>query len=417
MSGIAGLRGTGNWGTDERPKSFRESILFFSPNGTAAIFGLTAKAGKKTVTDPEFSWWNETQNLVRLQVNGALGASDTTITVDSSDPSASALYRQYGTATHLKPGDILMVEPAADGVTFTPELVRVEALLSDTQLAVTRGVGGTTPASISNDVWLLLVGSAYAEGTAAPDAVSRNPVKFYNYTQIFKDAYELTGTTDATDARTGNAWSNDKKRKMFDHARNIEMSILFGRKAETTGSNGKPLRYMGGLREFIPQATPANGGRSTVFGAAVTVSSFLDAVAPIFDFDTDGGDTRIAMCGNQAILEMSKVFQNATNAKMELGNVVKVYGLDMREFILPRGRILLYSHPLLSQHALYKKSMFILDFASIKYVALKGRDTKSYDDVQAKDEDVRRGFVQTECSLWVERGGLTCAYLGNVSAT
>ena len=47
MSGIAGLRGTGNWGTDERPKSFRESILFFSPNGTAAIFGLTAKAGKK----------------------------------------------------------------------------------------------------------------------------------------------------------------------------------------------------------------------------------------------------------------------------------------------------------------------------------------------------------------------------------
>lgn len=417
MSGIAGLRGTGNWGTDERPKDFRESILFFNPNGTAAIFGLTAKAGKKTVKDPEFAWWNETQNLVRLQVNGALAAGDTTVTVDSADPTASTLNALYGTATHLKPGDVLVVEPASDAVTFTPELIRVESVLSDTQFTVSRGAGGTTPASISNDGYLLLLNSAFAEGTAAPQAVSRNPVKFSNYTQIFKDTYELTGTADATEARTGNPWSNDKKRKMFDHARAIEMSILFGRKYEGTGTNGKPMRFMGGLREFIPQATPANGGRSTVFGAAVTVSSFLDAVSPMWDFDTEGGDTRVAMCGNQAIIELNKVFQNATNARMELGNVIKLYGLDMREFILPRGRLLMYSHPLLSQHSLYKKSMFALDFSSIKYVALQGRDTKSYDDVQTKDEDVRRGFVQTECSLMVDRGGLTCAYLGNISAT
>ena len=38
MFGIAGLRGTGDWGLDERPKSFREGILRFNPNGTAPIF-------------------------------------------------------------------------------------------------------------------------------------------------------------------------------------------------------------------------------------------------------------------------------------------------------------------------------------------------------------------------------------------
>lgn len=417
MSGIAGLRGTGNWGTDERPKDFRESILFFNPNGTAAIFGLTAKAGKKTVKDPEFAWWNETQNLVRLNVNGALISTDTTVTVNSADPTASTLNALYGTATHLKPGDLLLVEPAADAATFNQEVIQVETVLSDTQFTVSRGAGGTTAAAISNNGQLLLIGSAFAEGTSAPQAVSRNPVKFNNFTQIFKDSYELSGTADATEARTGNPWSNDKKRKMFDHARAIEMSILFGRKFEGTGTNGKPRRMMGGLREFIPQAAPAAGGRTTVFGGAVTVASFLDAVSPMFDFDTEGGDTRVAMCGNQAITELNKVFQNATNAKMELGSVIKLYGLDMREFILPRGRLLMYSHPLLSQHSLYKKSMFCLDFSSIKYVALQGRDTKSYDDVQTKDEDVRRGFVQTECSLMVDRGGLTCAYLGNVSAT
>lgn len=411
MSGIAGLRGTGNWGTDERPKNFRESILFFNPNGTTPIFGLTAKAGKKTVNDPEFSWWNETQNLVRLQVNGALAAGDTTVVVDSADPTSSTLSAHYGTATHLKPGDLLLVEPSADNATFNHELLIVEAVMSDTQFTVTRGAGGTTAASIANDAYLLLIGSAYAEGTSAPRATSRNPVKFYNYTQIFKDSYELTGTADATEARTGDPWSNDKKRKMFDHARAIELSILFGRKSETTGPNGKPRRTMGGLREFIPSS------RTTVFGAAVTTSSFLDAISPMFDFDTDGGDTRIAMAGNQAIMELNKIFSGATNAKMELGSTVKVYGLDLREIILPRGRLLMYSHPLMSQHALYKKAMFCLDFASIKYVALKGRDTKSYDDVQSKDEDVRRGYVQTECSLSVDRGGLTQAYLGNISAT
>lgn len=411
MSGIAGLRGTGNWGTDERPKDFRESILFFNPNGTAAIFGLTAKAGKKTVKDPEYAWWNETQNLVRLTVNGALISTDTTVTVSSLDPTATTLSAAYGTATNLKPGDVLLVEPAADAVAYTQELIQVESVLSDTQFTVSRGASGSTPAAISNGGSLLLLSSAFAEGTSAPQAVSRNPVKFSNFTQIFKDTYELSGTADATTARTGDPWSNDKKRKMFDHARAIEMAILFGRKFEGTGSNGKPRRFMGGLREFIPAA------RTTVFTPPVTVTAFLDAVSPVFDFDTDAGDTRIAMCGNQAIVELNKMFQTATNAKMELGSVIKVFGLDMREFILPRGRLLLYSHPLLSQHALYKKSMYILDFSSIKYVALQGRDTKSFDDVQTKDEDVRRGYVQTECGLMVDRGALTCAYLGNVSLT
>ena len=76
-----------------------------------------------------------------------------------------------------------------------------------------------------------LLGSAYAEGTAAPRAVSRNPVKFFNYTQIFKNTYELSGTADNTDVRTGSPWSNDKKRKMFDHARGIELSMLFDDRA------------------------------------------------------------------------------------------------------------------------------------------------------------------------------------------
>lgn len=411
MSGIAGLRGTGDFGTDERPKDFRESILFFNPNGEAPIFALSARAGKRVVKDPEFAWWNEGNALVRLQVNGAAAVGDTLINVDTADPTSTTLGANYGQATHLKPGDVLMVEPAADAAVYAPELIEVTNVLGDTQFTVKRGVGGSTAATIADNVWLTLIGSAYAEGTGAPRAVARNPIKFFNYTQIFKNTYELTGTADKTKFRTGDPWSNDKKRKAYDHSRDIEMSLLFGRRAEVTGDNGKPKRTMGGLRTFIPASN------TTVFGSAVTPASFIDAIAPVFDFNTGAGDTRVMFVGNQAAIELGKVFNNATNIHINATERVKVYGIHFQEVLVPQGRVLIKTHPLLSRHGLYRKSGFILDFDALKWAPLEGRDTKARDDVQTEDEDVRRGFWMTEGGIEVGYGGLTMAYLGNISAT
>jgi len=410
MAGVAGLRGSGDWGTDERPKNFREGILRFNPRGTAPIFALTGKAGERTVDDPEYSWWSEGNVLIRLQVNGALASGDTLVTVDSADPTISTLGANLGTATNLKPGDILLVEPTSDNATFNHELIEVDSVLSDTQFNVRRGAGGTSAASIGNDVWLTVIGSAYAEGTGVPRAVSRNPIKNNNYIQIFKDTYELTGTADNTTTRTNNGYSEDKKRKGFKHASDIEWSMMFGRKAETTGDNGKPKRFMGGLREFIPS------GNVTVFSSPVTPSSFLDAIAPVFDFDTGAGDERIGFAGNQALIELSKVFANEVVYNVE--GTVTNYGMDFTKFRLPNGTLMLKSHPLLSRHGLYKKSMFVLDFDAITYVKQKGRPNGTpKDDVQAKDEDVRRGYIQSDAGLEVKYGALTCAYLGAISST
>lgn len=410
MSGVAGLRGTGDFGTDERPKNFREMIAWRNPNGSAPIFALTSKAGKKSVNDPEFAWWDEPNDLVRLEVNGALVAGDTLITVDSLDPTAAAASRLYGTATHLKPGDLLMVEEA-DTATFdatTFEILRVEQVLSDTQFVVSRGASGTTADSIPDNAFLSLIGSAYAEGSSAPRAVSRNPIKYSNFTQIFWDSYELTGTADETEFRTGDAWSNDKKRKMFKHSVDIEMAILFGRPSETIGANGKPLRYMGGFRNYVP---------NFVFSAPVTADSFIDNLSTVFDYDTDAGDTRIAFAGRTAMIELNKVIAGTTNIRMELGNTIKVYGRQFRELLMPDGRLLMSTHPLLSRHPRFKKSMAVIDFSKFKYVYLRNRDTKVKDNVQADDEDVRRGMIMTECSLMIDGGGQTCKYLGNISAS
>jgi hypothetical protein len=101
-------------------------------------------------------------------------------------------------------------------------LIEVDDVLSDTQFVARRGAGGTTAAAIPNNGFLTVISSAYAEGTGVPRSVSRNPIKFLNYIQIFKDTYELTGTADKTVTRTNNNYSEDKKRKMFKQSADIE---------------------------------------------------------------------------------------------------------------------------------------------------------------------------------------------------
>lgn len=412
MAAVAGLRGTGDWATDERPKNFRELILFRNPNGTAPIFALMAKVQKDSTDDPEFAWWDEPNDLVRLTVNGALASGDTTIVVDSLDPDTSNPGRVWGVAKHLKAGDLLLVEPTADAASFTHEYVRVVSVSSDTSFVVERGAAGSTAGSIADDTNLLLIGSAYAEGTGAPRAASRNPQKYFNYTQIFKDVYEITGTAEQTKTRTGDPVKNDKKRKAFDHARGIELSLLYGRKSEVTGDNGKPMRTMDGIRRFIPASN------TTILGASSDLNDFMDAVAPVFDFDTESGDTRIAFCGNSGLNALNQAIGNASGQSalnINYQGQVKVYGMNFNEYIMPQGRLLLKTHPLMNRHGLYKNSMFLVDFSAIRWRPMKNRDTKFQDDIQNKDEDVRRGQWLTEGGIEVRYGGLTCGYIGDLN--
>lgn len=407
MPAIAGLRGTGDWGTDERPKNFREFIMWRNPNGSAPLFALMSRVQKESVDDPEFSWWDEPNDLVRLQVNGAVGAGIVNIVVDSGDPTAGTPGSVYGTALNLKPGDLLFVEPAVDAVSFVHEILRVNAVSSATQFSVTRGAAGTTPASIADDQFLLLIGSAYAEGTAEPKSTSRNPIKYFNYTQIFKDAYEITRTAEGTKARTGDPVKNDKRRKTWDHSRAMELAFMFGQRSESTGDNGKPLRTTAGLRQQIAGAT------TKLLGASWTLNDLLDNVTPIFDFDTEAGDQRIVFTGNAALNAFNKRVHAQTGAvQLQYMGTAKQFGMNFAEYRIPQGTFFIKTHPLMNRHTLYRNSWFVVDFSAIRYRPFVGADTKSMDNIQAKGEDLRRGQWLTEAGIEVRHGGLTCGYIG-----
>ena len=391
MPAIAGLRGTGDWGTDERPKNFREYILWRDPNGMAPLTALLSKMGSESVDDPEFSWWEEQQQLVRVQ-SDATGASATSTTLGLTSGGLD-----------LVPGDLLLVEKA-DQATYDNEIVEVSSVSSDTSIIIRRGQAGTSGAATGASAFLTKIGNRFAEGTNSPSVSTRNPTKLYNYCQIFKTAYELTNTTKKTRARTGDPLKNDKKRKAFDHSVAMELAFLFGRRHETTGPNGKPMRTTGGLRSFIQTNV-------TVFTTAPTINTFIDAVSPVFDYSGSGaGNERIIFCGNGFLNNLNKLIAGASGVRVNYNGKIDVYGMKLMEFIMPQGTVYLRTHPLMNTHARYRDAGFVIDPSSLVYRHL--RDTTPQDNIQAPDSDTQKGQWISEVGLEVQHER-TMAYLGN----
>lgn len=388
---FAGLRGTGDWGTDERPKNFREYILWANPNGSAPLFAMMARAKKQSTDDPEFAWWEESLGGLRLAINysTAFSTTDTTLTVVAN-------------GLRCAPGDVFLVEKA-DQVAYDNELILVSSVTSDTVIVVKRGAANTTAKPILDAVYLTRIGSAFEEGTGAPSINAKNPTKKYNYTEIFKTSVGITRTANKTKARTGDGWKNDKKRKAFEHSEGIEMAMLFGRRYEDT-SGTKPKRYMGGLRSFLSTNV-------TVFSTTPTEDTFLDAVYQVFNYSTGGaGDQRIVLAGNGFLNALNKLARNSSSTRINFEGTLKMYGMNLQRWILPQGELGVKTHPLLNLHPRYTNSAFIIDPTGLVYRPLD--DTFFKDNTQANDDDSREGYWLTECGLEVQHEE-TMAYIGN----
>lgn len=392
---FAGLRGSGSFGADERPKNFREMILWMNPNGTAPLFALTAKAKTEKVDDPEFNWWEEVNTICRVRLNDAtnMNDTDTAVVVDSG-------------ALELIPGDILQVE-TAETQAYGQELVRVTAVTSDTAFTIARGVAGSAAAAIPDDTYFTRIGNAQSEGNRSIASSSTNPTKLTNYCQIFKTPYQISKSALATRFRTGDPKKNEQKRKSFQHAEKIEQALLWGKAYETTDptNNNMPLRYTGGLRHFITS-------HRTVFSADPTVDTFLSAVYPVFDYDAGGaGDERIVFCGNGALNYLNKLVRSETNSRVTFDKVIEYYGMKLQRWVIPQGTLYLKSHPLMNVHPVYQYSMFVVNPAGITYRPLAGRDTKLEKDIQENDADYIKDQWLTEAGFEFHHER-TFAYVG-----
>ncbi len=402
---VAGLRGTGNYETDERPKNFREMILWRDPNGSAPLTALMSKMKKETVDDPQYHWWEEELKAIRLTT----GTAATT----TAQAVITVLTTGDFDATDAVVGDTFLVEenPAAGSYGF--EIVEVStATTTAATLNVTRGASGTAgnTGTIASGSSLLKIGTAFEEGSAAPAATTRNPTKYYNYTQIFKHVYNMTGTNAATKIRTGDPLKNDKKRRMFDHAVAMEQAFMFGFRNETTGGAGLPKRYTGGLYQFLADAYDATT-KPTIkvwTTTAVTEDDILDATTGMWDYNVpESGTERIALAGNGFLNYLNKIANNSSSSRINFDGVIDVFGMKLQRWILPQGTIYFRTAPLMNTNSRFSNGCFIINPPGVRYRPLQGRDTKFQDNIQTPGDDAKKG-------QWITEAGVEFHHLGSM---
>ena len=389
---VLGMRGTGDWATGERPKNFREMILWRQPNGKAPLTALMSKMRSQNVDDPEFNWFEEELKPVRILVTGTITTTTyVTVVIDEGD------------AQDLVVGDLLLVEKAAAvTATFNYEVLQVSTVTSATQFEVARGAAGTTAAAIPDNAYLLKIGSAFEEGSAAPTASTRNPTKYLNYTQIFKTVYDITNTAKVTNTRTGDPVKNDKKRKMFDHSVSLENAFLFGAPYEDI-SGTKPKRYTGGLMYWLTQAYNATNAPTIQTISSTTTTGeddFLDATYQCFDYSSElSGTDRLVLCGNGFLNYMNKWAKDMGSTRVNYNGVINLWGMKLQEWVIPQGTFYLKTHPLMNVNSRYTNGAFVIDPGGIVYRPLRGRDTKFKDNIQNNDVDGQKGQWLTECGM------------------
>ena len=396
MAAVAGLRGTGDWGTDERPKNFREMILWRRPNGQAPLTALMSKLKSEKVDDPEFNHWEEEMNAIRVAINFTTGyaTSATSIVIDGGD------------GQDLVPGDVLLAEKALT-TAYDNEILVVSAITSSTAIDIKRAQSGTTAAALADNTNLTKIGNVFEEGSESPGASTRNPTKINNLCQIFKTAYRITETAKLTYARTGNALANDKKRKMFDHSVALEFAFLFGKRHETTGPQGKPMRFTGGVLYMMSQYFSS---AIKAYTTTPTDTAFLDDTYTIWDYDTDAGNERIVFAGNGFLNSLNKLAKNSTSTRINYDGFIEVYGMKLARWILPQGTLYVRTHPLFNTHGRFTNDALIFDPSALRYRYL--RDTKSQPNIQANDADEEKGQWLTECGLEFHHAKTT-KYLSN----
>ncbi len=370
MAALQGLRGTGQFDVNFRPKNYREIFTLLEPNGNAPLNALLSMSGSEATDDPEFINFRDELPNRKLQVNGAVASTSTTsITVDAGNDN---LFAVTGT---------IVVNSQ------TGEVMRCTADATATGLTVERNIGGTSH-QIADNAPLFIAGSAYEEGATSPTGVSFDATTSSNFTQIFRTAYTVTDTLKATHLRTGDKEDEMATKALKMHMMDIERAMFFGKKHETNGSTNQPRRFTGGLTNLITSVNDRSTASNTM-----TEDQFDRAlIEDIFAF---GSKQKIMFCGAKVAGHLQKFGKDRWSPETVEGS----YGVNLTQYATFAGDLMVHLHPQFRMVPGMDNAAVIIDFPYLKYRYMEGRDTSLLTDRQAADSDSSKSEYLTECGL------------------
>jgi len=378
MAAITGLRGTGEFSTDFRPKNYRELFTLLEPNGNAPLNALLAMGSSESTNDPEYKNFRDELPDRKLQVNGAVASTSTgTITIDASDDNKFAVA-----------GSIIVNAT-------TGEVMHVTADTTGTTLTVTRNIGGTT-FQIADNAELFIAGFAAAEGASTPTAISFDATVAANYTQIFRTAFAVSNTLRSTYLRTGDKLEEAMTKALKLHMSDIERAMFFGKKHEANGSTAQPTRFTGGLINSLSTVVDVATSFATYGGASagnMTEEGFDSLlISTIFKY---GSKQKIAFVGETVANQLQQIGKD----RWQPTAVDGTYGLSLTRYSTFAGDLMVHLHPQFRQIPGMKSAMVVIDFPYLVYRYLEGRDTSLLENRQSPGADSVTHEYLTECGL------------------
>ena len=377
---VQGLRGTGEFTTDFRPRNYRELFTLMEPNGNSPLNALLSMGSSESTNDPAFRNFRDELPERRLTVNGAVtstAAVSETITVDADNDNKFAV------------AGSIVVNSA------TGEVMHVTADGGGTSLTVTRNVGGTAHA-IADNAELFIAGFAAEEGASTPTAVSFDAVMIENFCQIFRTSFSVTGTMAATYLRTGDKEDEARVKALKLHMSDIERAMFFGKKDEDNGSTAQPRRFTGGLMTSLTNKFDVGTASSSAINAAdgiLTEEEFdLALTETIFKF---GSNSKIAFVG----AKVANHLQQFGKDRWQPTQVEGAYGVNLTRYSTFAGDLMVHLHPQFRQIPGMDTAMVVVDFPYLVYRYLEGRDTQLLEDRQSPGADTRISEYLTECGL------------------
>lgn len=373
-----GMRATNDFTVPgQRPKNWRETVLRLYPNGKAPLTALTSLMKTESTNDPEYNWFCKELPSQAATVTGMFTDANLTAAVAGAGAAGTTYYVKLleSEARQFMPSHTVLLR-GMNVTTFDTVAIVEDVTLAGAnsflKVKLLEASHGTL--STANVKRVLIIGSANPEGAMIGQAISYDPYKVHNYTQIFRNALDITRTADKTRLRTGDAYKEAKREALELHSIEMEKAFIFGVPSENVGANGKPLRTTGGLIWAIKN----HGGLTDSFPAASNwENDGLDWLDNIFkQLFRYGESEKLAFVGDGALLAINQLARKW--GTWNYTTQTRSFGINVVELICPFGQITMKTHPLFSHEPSNQNSMLIFEPKNIKYRYIT--DTTFYED-------------------------------------
>ena len=385
---LSGDLATDTIASGQRVVDMDDRISELEPNN-APFVHLMRKLSKKAAFNPEVRWLEQV-SMIRFDTFSA-----------SATSAATAL--GVTTASAFRVGDGVRI-------TETGEFVQVTGV-SASSIGVARGIGGTTAASATSAAGLYIVNNANAEGASLRTIKTVKLTQQNNYCQIIRTPLGVTGTEYAS--KLYGQYANDRVRLQkvggLEHERALEATFFYGAKKEDTTTSGAPVRFCGGLFEYISTNVTNVAGTLT----RATFETFLRSgfrygseekwlfCSPLVNAALDG------FAWNSAASSNGSSWQQYTTSA-PAGEI----GVQIKKYYSSQGTVNIVMKRHWNDNADLKGAAFLVDLPNVTMRPL--RDTKLLMDRQANDADKVEDEYLTEVSLEVQQEA-THAYLKGVT--